>query len=176
LSGRVAVWSAPLRLLHWSLAAAIAFDFVQDDGGRLHRVVGYVAVAIVVLRLLWGAFAAGHEGLGPMRPSLRGTLAYLRASFRGRAPRRRGHDPLGLWMVWLLWSLLGLLGLTGWLSGLDMFWGDGRVHEIHAAIAEVLEAAVIVHLLGVAVMSWHWRENLPAAMVTGSKRDDDRSA
>jgi cytochrome b len=30
--------------------------------------------------------------------------------------------------------------------------------------------SVAVHLAGVAVMSWRWRENLPAAMLSGRKR------
>jgi cytochrome b len=30
---------------------------------------------------------------------------------------------------------------------------------------------VVLHLLGVAVMSWRWRENLPLAMVSGRKCD-----
>jgi cytochrome b len=172
-SGRVLVWSVPIRVLHWSLAAVVAFDLVRDDGGWLHRTVGYVAVAIVVLRLLWSALGGGHDRLAALKPSPAGTLAYLRAAGRGRAPRQRGHDPLGLWMVWLLWSLVALLGLTGWMSGLDMFWGDERVHDVHAVLAEILQVAVIAHLAGVAVMSWHWRENLPAAMVTGRKREID---
>lgn len=81
-----------------------------------------------------------------------------------------GHDPLGLWMVWLLWSLVALLGLTGWMSHLDAFWGDERVQSIHSWLAYALMAAAIVHVLAVAVMSWRWRENLPATMVTGRKR------
>jgi cytochrome b len=30
--------------------------------------------------------------------------------------------------------------------------------------------AVILHLAGVATMSWLWRENLPASMITGYRR------
>lgn len=81
-----------------------------------------------------------------------------------------GHDPLGLWMVWLLWSLVALLGLTGWMSHLDAFWGDERAQAIHAWLANALMVAAIVHVLAVGVMSWRWRENLPATMVTGRKR------
>jgi cytochrome b len=174
LSRFVSVWSVPVRVLHASLAALVLFDLVRDDGGWLHRTIGYAALAIVAARWLWAAFAGGHEGLAMLRPSLAATLSYLRDAFRHGARRRPGHDPLGLWMVWLLWSLVALLGLTGWMSGLDLFWGDDRVRGVHAALAEALEIAVVVHLAGVAFMSWHWRENLPAAMLTGRKREFDR--
>jgi cytochrome b len=73
-------------------------------------------------------------------------------------------------MVWLLWIVVLLLGVTGWMSRLDAFWGDDGIHDIHALLADVLLVAVIVHLVGVAAMSWLWRENLPASMITGYKR------
>ena len=57
------------------------------------------------------------------------------------------------------------------MSHLDAFLGDDRLQDIHAWLADALLAAVALHLLGVGVMSWRWRGNLPAAMVTGRKRD-----
>ena len=169
-NGRVPVWDAAVRLLHWTLAAVVVYDLVRDDGDWLHRVIGYAGVGIVVLRLLWAALTRGNARLAMLRPSPRTTLSYLRELARGRTPRHVGHDPLGLWMVWLLWMLVLLLGITGWMSRLDAFWGDQRVHDIHAWLANVLLVAVALHLAGVAIMSWLWRENLPAAMLTGRKR------
>ena len=96
------------------------------------------------------------------------TIAYL----RNGAPRAIAHDPLGIWMVWLLWCLVLLLGLTGWMSRLDAFWGDDQIRAVHALLADTLLAAVVLHLAGVVAMSWRWRENLPAAMITGRKRRD----
>jgi cytochrome b len=168
--GRVKAWDVAVRLLHWSLAALVLFDFYQDDGGWPHRVVGYGAAAVVVARLLWAMFAGGASGLAALKPSLKGTLAYL----RGGTPRTPGHDPLGLWMVWLLWALVLLLGITGWISRLDAFWGDDLIRAIHEWLAQALLVAVAVHLSGVAAMSWRWRENLVAAMLSGKKRPLDR--
>jgi cytochrome b len=155
------------------LAVIVVFNLVRDDGDWLHRTVGYVAVGVVVARWLWGVVARGHERLAALRPSPGGTLGYLRAVLRGTAPRHAGHDPLGLWMVWLMWTLVLLLGLTGWISRLDAFWGDDFVHDLHAWLADALLVCVVLHLCGVAVMSWHWRENLPAGMFTGRKRNVD---
>ena len=169
--GRVAAWDAAVRLLHWSLAGAVLLDFYVDDGGWLHRAIGYVAVAIVVARLLWAMFARGSAGLAALSPSLRDTVGYLR---RG-APRSPGHDPLGLWMVWLLWSLVLLLGVTGWMSRLDAFWGDDGIRQIHDWLADALLIAVAVHLSGIVAMSWRWRENLVAAMLSGRKRPVERN-
>jgi cytochrome b len=168
--GRVPVWSAAVRFCHWGLAACIVYDWFFDDGGPVHRWVGYAAVAVVLLRWLVGLVQPGAARLALMVPSLRGTAAYLRALLRGRAPRHDGHDPLGLWMVWLLWALVLALGATGWLLRTDRFFGDEFMQGVHALLADTMAAAVLLHLAGVALMSWQWRENLPWAMVTGRKR------
>jgi cytochrome b len=168
--GRVAVWDVAVRVLHWLLAGLVLFDLFHDEGDWTHRVVGYAAVVVVAARLIWAAIAPGAAALAGLRPSLRATVGYL----RGRAPRTLDHDPLGVWMVWLLWLLVLLLGLTGWISRLDAFWGDQTLHDLHAWLADALLAAVAVHLVGVAAMGWHWRENLVAAMLTGRKRKPSR--
>ena len=128
--------------------------------------VGYAAVAVVVVRLVWAALIHGFAGLAALSPSLTATVSYV----RGRAPRTLGHDPLGLWMIWLLWSLVLLLGLTGWMSHLDAFWGDETIRDVHAWLADAILVATGLHVAGVAVMGWHWRENLVVAMFTGRKR------
>jgi cytochrome b len=168
--GRVAAWDAAVRLLLWSLAALVLFDFWLDDGGWLHRTIGYAAVGVVVARLLWSAVGSGAARLATLKPSLRDTLSYLR---RG-TPRMAGHDPLGVWMVWLLWSVVLLLGITGWMSRLDAFWGDDGIRAVHAWLAQALLIAVAVHLSGIVAMSLRWRENLVGAMLTGRKRPIDR--
>ena len=165
------MWDAAVRLLHWSLAAGVLFDFYLDDGGWAHRMVGYAAAGVVVARLLWAAFAGGAASFAALKPSLRDTVSYLRLG----APRTRAHDPLGLWMIWLLWLLVLLLGITGWMSRLDAFWGDDGIRAVHAWLAQALLIAVAFHLSGIAAMSWRWRENLVGAMLTGGKRPIDRS-
>jgi cytochrome b len=167
---RVPAWDVIVRLTHWTLAGLVAVDLVRDDGDLIHRWIGYAAVAVVFGRLAWASVARSNARLADLRPSLTESRAYLRLVLRGHATRPAGHNPLGLWMVWLLWILVLLLGLTGWMSRLDAFWGDERVHDVHAFLADLLLAAVGLHLAGIATMSWLWRENLPAAMITGVKR------
>jgi cytochrome b len=166
------VWDAVVRVLHWVLAALVAVNLVRDDGDLVHRWVGYAAVAVVLCRLTWACVSRSGGGLASLWPSVSASVAYLRLLVRGHAPRVMGHNPLGLWMVWLLWSLVLLLGLTGWMSRLDAFWGDERVEDLHAQLANVLLVVVILHVVGVAAMSWLWKDNLPGSMITGFKRAD----
>ena len=165
-AARVRVWDVLVRLVHWTLAAVVLVNFVRDDGDQVHRLIGYVGVGAVAVRLLWALLSRGPASLRALKPSLSSTRSYLRQG----APRHVGHDPLGLWMVWLLWLLVLLLGLTGWISRLDAFWGEDWPVDLHAWLSDALIVCVVVHLLGVASMSWHWRENLPASMLTGRKR------
>ncbi len=168
--GRILVWDAVVRSLHWTLAALVAVDLVRDDGDHAHRLVGYAAVTVVLVRLGWAAVIRSHGSLTSLRPSISQSLVYLGFLLRGQPPRSLGHDPLGVWMVWLLWILVLLLGLSGWMSRLDAFWGDERIHGIHAFLADLMFVAVVLHLAGVATMSWFWKENLPASMFNGFKR------
>src|SRR5215813_6780262 len=167
---RVPVWDAVVRLLHWALAALVAIDLVRDDGDHPHRLIGYAAVGVVLARLLWGLVCRPPGRLSDLWPSVSQSVAYLRRLRRGRPPRSLGHNPLGVWMAWLIWLLVLLLGLSGWTSRLDAFWGDDFLTDLHAVLADILLIAVFVHLVGVGAMSWLWRENLPAAMITGKKR------
>ena len=153
-------WGRMVRLTHGIVAALVLVNLLRDDTDFWHRALGYAAAGLVLLRLLWAAAAARRHATG-LGLSLKATWGYQRA----RAPRQPGHDPLGLWMVWLLWSLIGLLALTGWMSRLDAWWGDEQLHDLHASLADVLGVAVCVHVVSIGLMSWHWRQNLPAAML-----------
>src|SRR6185437_13843800 len=75
------VWDPIVRLLHWALAILVVFDLVYDDGGYTHRMVGYAAAAVVLLRLSWVMIARGQ---GSLMPSVPATLTYLRLLLRGR--------------------------------------------------------------------------------------------
>lgn len=168
-AGSLRVWDLVIRLLHWGLAVLVIVDLVRDDGDYLHRVVGYAAAAVVALRLAWAAITRQHNLL----PSPVATFRYLALLARGRPPLAHGHDPLGLWMAWLIWALVLLLALTGWMSHLDAFWGDDGIRAVHSLLADLLFIAVLVHVLAVIAMSFVWRLNLPAAMITGRKKFPD---
>lgn len=159
------MWAWPVRLCHWSLAALVAVNFVEDSGDYWHRLVGYIAVGIVIIRLAWGAVSRSNGDLTGLRPSARNTLLYARQLRHGTVTRHAGHNPLAVWMIWLLWILVLSLGLTGWMSRLDAFWGDDAVHLVHSLLADLLLACVCLHLVAVAVMSVLLKENLPASML-----------
>ena len=66
----VLAWDVVVRLLHWALAVLITIDLVRDDGDYTHRMIGYAAVVVVLLRLTWAAFSRSHGSLANLKPSL----------------------------------------------------------------------------------------------------------
>lgn len=172
---RIRVWDALVRALHWTLAAAVATAWISghwpprqfDD---VHHSAGYVAGAVVLLRLIWGFTGSRYARLAQFVRSPRAVLAYARAMRSGREPRYVGHNPLGGWMVLLLWGTAFAVTATGWLYTTDWLWGYEWLSDLHAALAWLIATLVVGHLGGVVMASWRHRENLVGAMFSGRKR------
>lgn len=55
MAATVKVWDRPVRLLHWSVAGSVAFCWLTADESRnLHEVAGYLAAALIGVRLVIG--------------------------------------------------------------------------------------------------------------------------
>lgn len=164
------VWDIPVRLLHWSLVATVALAWwSSDDTGPLHEYTGYVTIALLAARLVWGFHGSHYARFAQFVRPPRATLAYARAAFAGRAPRYIGHNPLGGWMVLALLANLGLLGFTGWLYTTDMFWGYGWLAYLHKYLGWALLALIALHMSSMLWTCWAHRENLVRAMLSGRK-------
>lgn len=167
----VQVWSLPQRVLHWSLAAGVAVAWWAGEGRlSLHNAAGYVALAAVSIRLVYGVLAGGHAGF---RTFVHGPVAvarYARALLGGREQRYLGHNPLGGWMVLALLACTLVACASGVLYTLDAFWGMAWLEWIHRGAAWAVLGLAGVHVLAVGVMSFRHRENLAGSMLTGRKR------
>lgn len=172
---RVPVWDGLVRTLHWTLAAAVATTLISghwppSDFDTVHHVAGYVALAVVAVRLVWGFVGPRHARFAQFVRGPRATLAYARALRAGREPRHVGHNPLGGWMAVALWLAAAAAAATGWLYTTDWLWGYAWLEQLHVALSWLIVGLLAGHLGGVAMTSWRHRENLVAAMVSGAKR------
>ncbi|MBS0370870.1 MAG: cytochrome b/b6 domain-containing protein [Proteobacteria bacterium] len=140
-----------------------------NESGQIHRLAGYVAVALVLLRLVHGLLVGSGSTAALPLPGWRAIRTHLADLLHGKGHAGAGHNPVGQWMAYLLWALIIALGVTGWMARLDAFWGDDWLIELHEGLADGLLGCVAVHLAGVVVMSIVQRENLARAMVTGRK-------
>ncbi len=171
----VRVWDILVRFLHWSLVAGIAIAWLTEDGpGVLHDGAGYVVLAIVAIRLVWGLAGPRSARFVRFLRSRPATLAYARAILSGAEPRYLGHNPLGGRMIAALLLTAAGAGVSGWLYTTDAFWGLSWMEAIHEAFANLLLLLIAAHIAGVAFTSWRQKENLVRAMVSGRKESRPR--
>lgn len=181
----IRVWDPLVRVFHWSLAGAFATAYIVEDHALgIHVWAGYLALALIGIRLVWGLIGTRHARFGDFVRGPRQVLAYLKDLFSLRAPRYLGHNPAGGAMILLLLASVLATALTGMalygaeefagplapmMRGLPGDWGEG-LEEAHEVLANATLVLVGLHLLGVAVASLLHRENLVTAMITGVKR------
>ncbi|MEQ8355860.1 MAG: cytochrome b/b6 domain-containing protein [Kiloniellaceae bacterium] len=171
MAATVKVWDPLVRIFHWSLVVSFVMAWVSaDEWDNLHIWAGYAAAALIVFRLAWGVFGPRYARFSQFVRSPAAVAAYFRNLLSGRERRYLGHNPAGGAMVLLLILSLAALCLTGWMTTLDIFWGEDWVEEVHEVLANLLLILVGLHIAGVFLASLKHHENLVRAMITGRKR------
>ena len=175
MNAQVRVWDPLVRVAHWTLvtcvlAAWLTAELESEAGRRAHEWLGYAALAVIAVRVVWGWAGAGYARFSDFVRGPAQTMAYARLVAARAEPRYLGHNPLGGWMVIALLTMAIAAGVSGWLSVTDRFWGVKWVQELHEAVANTLLWLVGFHVAGVIYTSWRHRENLVRAMFTGRKR------
>ena len=164
------VWDPLVRVFHWSLVACVLLNlFVVDDGEDLHQWLGYAAAALVGVRVVWGFIGPRHARFADFFPTPRRVASHVRALLGGEPEHHWGHNPLGALMMFLLMGLVIALGVTGWMQGLDAFWGEEWLQELHEVLANALLLSAGLHAASAIVMGRIERTRLVKAMVTGVK-------
>jgi cytochrome b len=193
----IPVWDRFVRIGHWLLAGAFLTAYVtEDDWLTTHVWAGYLAGAVVLLRIVWGFVGAEHARFRDFLFAPGQSLRYFGELLRGRARRYLGHSPAGAVMVFAL--LLGVAATTG--SGLMVYAYDKHAgplagvvasryqglskserhrayeraedfwEETHEVLANLTLFLVVLHVGGVVLASFAHRENLLRAMLNGRKR------
>ena len=164
------VWDPLVRVFHWALVACVLLNlFVVDDGENLHQWLGYAAVALVAVRVVWGFVGPRHARFADFFPTPRSVARHVRALLRDEPEHHWGHNPLGAVMVLGLMAMVLALGLTGWMQTLDAFWGLEWLQDLHEGLGEWLMPMVGLHAAAAIIMGRIERTRLVKAMVTGVK-------
>jgi cytochrome b len=169
--GEIRVWDPVVRIFHWTVVAGCVLNlFVLDDGGDAHELVGYAVAAALTVRVAWGFVGSTYARFSQFVPSPRRLSAYLGALSRGREPRTLGHNPAGAVMMLVLMALLAGVSVSGTMMGMDAFWGEDWVEDLHETLAEAILPLAGLHAAAAIFESWRHRENLVWSMMTGRKR------
>jgi len=183
----ILVWDLPLRLFHWSLLISfmLAWWSADDDAYlRLHLSAGYVLLGLLVFRVLWGFYGSHYARFGQFIKSPKQVWEYLYQLMGATQPAYSGHSPLAGWAILVLLSSLLALSLSGLLvlggeerQGIFKYWispASGDVWRlIHAALFQLMQILLILHLLGVGMDMVLQRQNIVKTMFTGYKQQTD---
>lgn len=169
---RVLTWDFPVRLFHWTLALGLAIAFViakvidiDDPIFGYHSLIGLVLLAMVALRLVWGVVGKRHARLRALPLSPRSLLLYAGAVLGRARVHHAGHNPATAWMMLLMFALISLVATTGLLSA----WGIEGMIDLHELAVNALVVLSLLHIVGVALHTWRYRENIALGMITGRK-------
>ncbi len=167
---RIRVWDPFVRLFHWTVVGGVLLAYLTEDFRSLHKTVGYAVLAAVLLRLGWGLIGGRHARFADFVRGPGEVLRYARDILHGREERYLGHNPLGGVMVVALLTTLLVICVSGWMTTLDMFWGEDWVENLHTVAVDLLVFGLVpVHVAGVVFTSLRERTNLVKAMITGYK-------
>jgi len=171
-SGRdLAVWDPLVRLIHWSLALTILINGAFTNPERqMHETVGYIALGLVVTRLLWGLVGPRPARFTAFPPSPWRALRHVGELLRGSAPIHLSHNPLGALMVYNIWGTVLGMAATGIMMGTLRFFGVEWVKELHEALFDWLLISIALHIAGVVFDTWRSGVPLVRGMLTGRKR------
>ncbi len=183
----IEVWDLFVRFFHWALAGGFLIAYLtEDELLGLHVWAGYLALSLVLLRVVWGFVGTERARFRDFIFGPAQILDYLRRVVSLDAPRHLGHNPAGGAMILALLlgiAVTGLSGLvlygaetgSGWLGSLSAALGvvgergAEAFEDLHEVLANLTLALVVIHLAGVLFESLLHRENLVRAMFTGRK-------
>ena len=128
------LWDPVVRITHWGIAVSVLVNAALDEGGSLlHVSLGWLVMALLVLRLIWGALGPAEARFSAFPPSPVAALRHLVQLASGRVGHYPSHNPAGAMMAYAFWACLAVVTVTG----LIMTGGATpmRVAEEKAAVA-----------------------------------------
>lgn len=164
------VWDPLVRIIHWGVALSIVVNSFVDGEQEVHEWVGFAALGLVGVRLLWGVIGSRPARFTAFPPNPIAALSHLRAMLQGERVIHLSHNPLGALMVYNIWTTIIVIGATGYMMGTMRFFGVGWVEEVHEIAYNWLVISIALHVGGVVLDSRRTGVPLVRAMITGRKR------
>jgi cytochrome b len=195
------LWDPVVRLTHWGIAVSVLWNaLLTDGGGLIHVSLGWLVMALLFLRLIWGVIGPTEARFSAFPPNLAAGVGHLRQLVTGRVRDYPSHNPAGALMAYAFWAVLVVVTATGLMmtggatptqvaadkaavasgdwSALIKDDGDGKdesplgeaAEEVHEVAATLLLLLAALHVAGVFVESRAMRRSLVAPMLFGNRR------
>ncbi|KJY92295.1 cytochrome [Pseudoalteromonas piscicida] len=172
------VWDGFIRGFHWLLVAGLVTLYITGEEGMmdLHFVTGYLLLALMAARLIWGVIGSQTAKLSALFHSPKAILSAIKSK-----QSHVGHNPAGSLMV-LLFFVLILIQLVSGLMTTDDILVEGPLAQyvsydlvelagdIHHTNIELLIAAIALHIFAIVVYRLKG-QNLVKTLVTGKQEN-----
>jgi cytochrome b len=179
----VKVWDVAVRLFHWAIVVLILFAWGTQEFDHMdwHVWTGYTILTLLLFRVLWGFLGSDTARFSRFIRNPVHAFAHLRRIGRREADREIGHNAAGGWMVLLMLLLIGVQAGTGLFANDDGSTEGPLMHfvgkeqsdflsKIHAFNFDLIEIAIVVHVLAILVYAVVKRQDLVRPMVLGTKQ------
>jgi cytochrome b len=169
------VWDLPVRLVHWLLAALVAFSWwsVKNHHTDWHIWSGCAILTLLIFRLLWGFVGSSTARWASFVRGPASVFAHLRGRWNGI-----GHTPLGALSVVAIFAALAIQVGLGQLSQDEdgLFFGplnrlvssdaSDKLRDIHELWFKVILALIALHVAAILFYRLRGRK-LTRPMITG---------
>jgi cytochrome b len=108
------LWDPVVRLTHWGIAIAVLVNALVSDGGSLtHVSLGWLAMALLVMRLVWGVLGPSEARFSAFPPNLAAAVRHMGELLSGKVRHYPSHNPAGALMVYAFWAALAVVIASG---------------------------------------------------------------
>ena len=184
---RQKIWDPVTRSWHWILVLSVGIGwafgrYMTFDTISWHFYLGYLTLALIAFRCLWGFIGPDPIRLRNLLPTPTALWHYLRRIGRREPSGTRGHNPIGSISVILMLLSIAAQAITGLFIVSDDFFESGplaghvsesfsnRMTWWHHTNADILLVLVSLHVAAILFYLIWKRENLVIAMITGWKQ------
>lgn len=184
---REKIWDPVSRLWHWVFAAAVAANwtlgtFMSFTTVQWHFYVGYLVLALLVFRLIWGFFGPSPVRFRSFLPTPSAIARDFRAFFKREPGGVPGHSALGALSIYAMLLAIAGQAISGLFIEADDYFEEallfGYVSEDvsnfmsfwHHTLPDVILILVILHVAAILFYLIWKRENLIAPMIHGWKQ------
>jgi cytochrome b len=178
------VWDLPVRIFHWVLVIVLIglwYTSEQDNGLiEIHIKLGYIALGLVLFRILWGFYGTTHARFINFLPSVTKLKSFINDTRRGNVSNFIGHNPLGsLMVIFILFAVL-LQATFGLFISDDVFSAgpyngvlsneiEKLLKSLHSNGFNVIATLSFLHVIAVFYYLIFKKQNLIKPMLTGKK-------
>ncbi|TMP43762.1 cytochrome [Pseudoalteromonas citrea] len=174
----VKVWDGFIRGFHWLLVIGIAVLYISGDEGwlDLHFVTGYMLLALMITRIVWGVFGSSTARLSSLFHSPKAVISALL-----KDQPATGHNPAGSVMILVFFTLIFIQLLSGLMSSDDILvegplvqyvsyaWVE-LANDLHRDNIDLLLLAIGLHISAIAFYRIKGKK-LVKTLVTGYSSD-----